>query len=99
MRIRLDRIFGNDREQNLADDATLIALADGVNLPGGEPLADAKRDENKSKYEENSKDAIAIKVIGSPSYVLDGEVFWGQNRLDLLDDALRSGREPYRSDA
>jgi 2-hydroxychromene-2-carboxylate isomerase len=86
-------------EQNLADDATLIALADGVNLPGGELLADAKRDENKAKYEQNSKDAIAIEVIGSPSYVLDGEVFWGQDRLDLLDDALRSGRKPYRSDA
>ena len=86
-------------EQNLADDATLIALADGVNLPGGELLADAKRDENKAKYEQNSKDAIAIEVIGSPTYVLDGEVFWGQDRLDLLDDALRSGRKPYRSDA
>jgi 2-hydroxychromene-2-carboxylate isomerase len=28
--------------------------------------------------------------------VLDGEVFWGQDRLGLLDDALRSGRPPYR---
>jgi 2-hydroxychromene-2-carboxylate isomerase len=86
-------------EQNLADDAALIALADSVMLPGGELLADAKRDESKAKYEQNTKDAIAIEVIGSPSYVLDGEVFWGQDRLDLLDDALRSGRKPYRSDA
>jgi 2-hydroxychromene-2-carboxylate isomerase len=86
-------------EQNLADDATLIALAIGVELPGGELLADAKRDESKVKYEQNSKDAIAVEVIGSPSYVLDGEVFWGQDRLDLLADALRSGRKPYRSDA
>ena len=35
-------------------------------------------------------------VFGSPSYLLDGEVFWGQDRLDLLDDALTSGRKPYR---
>ena len=36
-------------------------------------------------------------VFGSPAYVLDGEVFWGQDRLELLVDALKSGRAPYRS--
>ena len=36
-------------------------------------------------------------VFGSPGYVLDGEVFWGQDRLELLEDALKSGRAPYRS--
>lgn len=86
-------------EQNLADEATLIALADSVKLPDAKLLADAKRDESKAKYEQNIKDAIAVEVIGSPCYVLDGEVFWGQDRLDLLADALRSGRKPYRSDA
>jgi len=30
-------------------------------------------------------------------YVLDGEVFWGQDRIELLADALKSGRAPYRS--
>jgi 2-hydroxychromene-2-carboxylate isomerase len=86
-------------DKNLADEATLIGLSDGVKLPGATLLADAKRDESKAKYEQNIKDAIAIEVIGSPGFVLDGEVFWGQDRLDLLDDALRSGRQPYRSDA
>jgi 2-hydroxychromene-2-carboxylate isomerase len=88
-----------EEEQNLADDATLISLADGVKLLGRELLADAKRDESKAKYEQNVKDAITSEVIGSPCYVLDGEVFWGQDRLDLLADALQSGRKPYRSDA
>jgi 2-hydroxychromene-2-carboxylate isomerase len=36
-------------------------------------------------------------VFGSPVYVLDGEVFWGQDRIELLADALKSGRAPYRS--
>ena len=31
-------------------------------------------------------------------YVLDGEVFWGQDRIELLDDALTSGRKAYRND-
>ena len=88
-----------EEEQNLADDATLTRLANAEKLPGAELLSEAKRDETKAKYEQNTADAIAIEIIGSPSYVLNGEVFWGQDRLDLLDDALRSGRQPFRCDA
>ena len=45
---------------------------------------------------ELTRRALATGVFGSPSYVLDGEVFWGQDRLELLDDALTSGRPPYK---
>jgi 2-hydroxychromene-2-carboxylate isomerase len=46
-------------------------------------------------YALNLENAVAQDVFGSPAYVLDGEVFWGQDRLELLDDALTSGRPPY----
>jgi 2-hydroxychromene-2-carboxylate isomerase len=46
-------------------------------------------------YALNLENAVAGDVFGSPAYVLDGEVFWGQDRLELLDDALSSGRAPY----
>lgn len=49
-------------------------------------------------YEGTIAAAIAAGVFGAPSYVLDGEVFWGQDRLELLDSALASGRAPYRPD-
>jgi 2-hydroxychromene-2-carboxylate isomerase len=88
-----------EEEQNLADDATLTKLANAEKLPGAELLSEAMREQTKAKYEQNTQDAIAIEIIGSPSYVLNGEVFWGQDRLDLLDDALRSGRLPFRCDA
>ena len=44
-----------------------------------------------------AQEAVAADVFGSPVYVLDGEVFWGQDRIELLADALKSGRAPYRS--
>jgi 2-hydroxychromene-2-carboxylate isomerase len=47
-------------------------------------------------YARNGREAIAAEVFGAPAYMLDGELFWGQDRLDLLDDALSSGRAPYR---
>jgi 2-hydroxychromene-2-carboxylate isomerase len=46
-------------------------------------------------YAANTAEAIRINAIGSPTYVLNGEVFWGQDRLDLLADALDSGRAAY----
>jgi hypothetical protein len=54
-------------------------------------------DEIGTVYEQNRRDALAADVCGSPVYVLDGEVFRGQDRIELLADALKSGRAPYRS--
>ena len=47
-------------------------------------------------YKTHHAHALADGVIGSPAYVLDGEVFWGQDRLELLEDALNSGRKAFR---
>jgi 2-hydroxychromene-2-carboxylate isomerase len=85
-------------ELNLADAATLIALADASGLPGKVLVERAGTDEIGQKYEQNRQDALAADVFGSPAYVLDGEVFWGQDRIELLADALKSGRAPYRSE-
>jgi 2-hydroxychromene-2-carboxylate isomerase len=88
-----------EEDQDLTNEATLIALADSAKLPAKELLTSAKSNDCKVRYDRNVRDAIALEVIGSPSYVLSGEVFWGQDRIDLLDDALQSGRMPFRSDA
>jgi 2-hydroxychromene-2-carboxylate isomerase len=47
-------------------------------------------------YGLNLENAVATDVFGSPAYVLDGEVFWGQDRLELLEDALASRRAAYQ---
>jgi hypothetical protein len=35
-------------------------------------------------------------VFGSPTFLVDGELYWGQDRLDFVDRALAaiSAREP-----
>jgi 2-hydroxychromene-2-carboxylate isomerase len=86
-----------EEELNLADAATLVRLADEVGLPGRVLVERSGSDEISEKYEQNRQDALAADVFGSPAYVLDGEVFWGQDRIELLADALKSGRAPYRS--
>jgi 2-hydroxychromene-2-carboxylate isomerase len=82
---------------DLADAVTLVRLADASGLPGQALVERSATDEISQKYEQNRQDALSVDVFGSPAYVLDGEVFWGQDRIELLADALKSGREPYRS--
>jgi len=44
-------------------------------------------------YRANSADAIQAGVFGAPTFVLDGERFWGQDRLAFLDRALDRRRQ------
>lgn len=85
-------------QQNLADPAVVAAVADAAGLPGAELVDAASGEMAAAAYLDNRAKAIAADVFGAPAYVLDGEVFWGQDRIDLLDDALASGRAPFRAD-
>jgi 2-hydroxychromene-2-carboxylate isomerase len=82
---------------NLADATVLAKLADDVGLPGKQLVERSESEAISAAYEQNRQDALAADVFGSPAYVLDGEVFWGQDRIELLADALKSGRASYRS--
>jgi 2-hydroxychromene-2-carboxylate isomerase len=87
------------RDEDLSQDATLVALLDECGHDGARMLASAKSDAIGKIYADTATQAVERNVIGSPCYVLDGEVFWGQDRLDLLASALKSGRAAYRMDA
>ena len=74
-------------------------LAEQLAAVGEDPhrcLDAAESDGIQQLYEAHTAEAVRINAIGSPTYVLNGEAFWGQDRLELLADALESGRAPYR---
>jgi 2-hydroxychromene-2-carboxylate isomerase len=84
---------------SLADPAVLVKLADDCGLPGKQLVERSGSEAVSAAYEQNRQEALAADVFGSPAYVLDGEVFWGQDRIELLADALKSSRAPYGSRA
>jgi len=86
-------------ERDLSQDGTLVALLAESGHDGAQILASAKSDAIGAIYSGHAQEAVDANVIGSPCYVLDGEVFWGQDRLALLESALKSGRKAYRMDA
>jgi 2-hydroxychromene-2-carboxylate isomerase len=87
-----------EEERNLADPQVIAAIAASVGYDPAPLMQLAQGTTTEAIYALNLENAVSGEVFGSPAYVLDGEVFWGQDRLDLLADALRSGREPYRPD-
>ena len=82
-------------ELDVADEATIGALLSKSGFDEEAVIARAKTDEVAAIRQKNTEDAIAADATGVPSFVLNGEPFWGQDRLDMLDHALASGRAPY----
>lgn len=76
-------------ERNLAEPATLAELL-AENALAASLLAESNAPEVAARYEANTQRAIAAGVFGAPSYVVDGEIFWGQDRLDFLERRLRA---------
>ncbi|WP_417766793.1 2-hydroxychromene-2-carboxylate isomerase [Stappia sp.] len=82
-------------EQNIAEEDTHKSILGKLGLDAAAVISHAGEKQIVERYMENQSEAIAEGVFGSPSYVLNGEVFWGQDRLELLEAALSSGRGPY----
>lgn len=78
------------QERDIADAATLSALLAECQLPAA--LADAAATpEVQAEYDAHTEEATALQVFGAPSYVIDGEIFWGQDRLDFVARRLARG--------
>lgn len=86
-------IFAEERD--LSDPRTVADLLTAAGFDAPAVMKAAVDPATTALYDANTRDALGAGVFGSPSYVLDGEVFWGQDRLELLDDALASGRASF----
>ncbi len=75
-------------ERDIADPATLDAIAEGLGLDAAAIAARADSPEIAADYEAATQRAIDGQVFGVPWYVYRGEPFWGQDRLDFLARAL-----------
>jgi 2-hydroxychromene-2-carboxylate isomerase len=92
--VRLSQELGRalwEREESFADPATIVSAAKRAGLDAAEIRANGPSDAELDKlHDQYTNEALAAGVFGAPSYVLpSGEIFWGQDRLELLDRALK----------
>ena len=80
-------------ERDIADPGTLEAIAADQGA-GDDLLAAARAPEVEAHYEVNTQAAIEQGVFGVPTFVIGDQLFWGQDRLDFVERALRESPAP-----
>jgi 2-hydroxychromene-2-carboxylate isomerase len=75
--------FAEDRETG--DVAEVCSILDSLGQPGGRLVEEAKAPENKARLRQQTQRARELGIFGAPSFVVGGELFWGNDRLE---DAL-----------
>jgi len=74
-------------ERNIADATVLAQLLNEQGL-SDDRLEPSSSAEVQQRYEANTQKAIDAAVFGAPSYVIDDEIFWGQDRLEFVAKKL-----------
>ena len=77
-------------EKNITDLVTLEAIASNLKLDGTKLVAALESDAVLKSFNQHTEEAITAKVFGVPWYRIDGEDFWGQDRLDFVERALNA---------
>jgi len=75
-------------DRDISDDAVLASCIDGDSL-ARDALAKASSDEVKTELRRVTELAAQRNVFGVPTFVVGSELFWGQDRLDLVEESLR----------
>jgi len=75
-------------ERDISDRSTLVSIAKENNVDG-EALME-QEETMLSSRRADSEAAIERGVYGAPTYIVEDEVFWGQDRLDFVDRKLAS---------
>ena len=75
-------------DKNISDADTLAGIAATLELDGRALVKSAETASAQTEYDRFTDQAMAANVFGSPWYVVDGESYWGQDRLDFVERAF-----------
>ena len=77
------------KENDISNIDTLKLIADDLKISFEELSKLATSDKIKKIYEANTQEAINMNIFGVPSYIYNNEIFWGKDRLELLEYSLK----------
>ena len=72
--------FGDDRE--ISDPAVLREVLDAAGADGARILEQAQTPEVKAQLRARTEEARRLGIFGAPDFVVNGELFFGQDRLE-----------------
>jgi len=74
-------------ERDIGDEATALAIASEQGIDG--EALHPRVSECLARRDRDSRAAIEKGVFGAPSYVIGDHIYWGQDRLDFVERALK----------
>lgn len=88
--MRLNFVEDRDIDNTMVVHQVLVELGLDASLM----LRDVEREENRAKLRQQTEMAISKKIFGAPSFIVEGQLFWGDDRLE---DALNYAQELYQT--
>jgi 2-hydroxychromene-2-carboxylate isomerase len=82
------------RDADISDPALLVGILDALGVAGEPIVARAGTPEVKQRLRDQTDRARAIGIFGAPSFVVGGELFWGNDRLGDAIAWARLGGAP-----
>ena len=76
-------------ERDIADMSVLHELADDCGFDGAALMVASSNSATRQRYKAITQQAHDAGVFGVPWYVVDGQGFWGQDRLDFIERLLQ----------
>jgi len=73
---------------NLGDSDVIEDVLSATGLEGKEIVSLSREDESKAALRATTDEAVARGVFGAPTFFVDGEMFFGNDRVDLVEEAL-----------
>jgi 2-hydroxychromene-2-carboxylate isomerase len=84
-----DNYFGHGRD--ITNTQTMADIVEPLGVNRDELLIALEEPINKQRLKDETSKAIDAGVFGSPFFIIDGELFWGSDRLWMIKRWLKSG--------
>lgn len=102
LRVALKEVSGDDqfeivdtlfhaawgKGQDLGDDGVVLNLLNGLGLPGEKYLEMVFKKEARKGLKDNIKRALKNEVFGFPTFIVEDELFWGNDSITHIKDFL-----------
>jgi len=81
-------VWSEDRD--IADTATLVSMANDAGFDGAQLLSEAANPKWAALRQSQSDAAVQRGVFGAPSYCIEDQIYWGQDRLNFVQRHLET---------
>ena len=89
-------IFGHEllkklwiEEKDISDENNIESTSKKFKIDFNELSSLARSEKVSNIYKDNTEEAIQKNVFGAPTYIFNEELFWGQDRLEFLERAIK----------